>query len=109
MQYETAIGSCSYSGPVDGDNRPHGRGEAKFNDGRYYNGDFEHGTLAGLQCHFEYANKDFFFGEFRNNSFYQGKYTIYKDGSYFHGYYVDGQPYSGTWYDKNGKVLENIR
>ena len=109
MQYETAIGSCWYSGPVDDNNRPHGRGEAKFKDGRYYSGGFEHGTLAGEQCLFEYENKDSFIGVFRNNSFYQGKYTIFKDGSYFDGSFANGQPNKGKWCDKNGKILEVIR
>ena len=109
MQYQTAIGGCQYNGPVDENNKPHGKGEAEFEDGRYYSGGFNHGTLEGEQCVFRYANNDSFFGEFRNNSFYKGSYTISKDGSYFNGYYLDGQPYSGTWYDKNGKILENVR
>ena len=109
MQYQTAIGGCQYSGPVDDENRPHGTGQAKFNDGRYYSGGFSHGTLEGEQCIFRYSNDDSFYGEFRNNSFYKGSYTISKDGSYFIGYYVDGQPYSGTWYEKNGKIIENVK
>ena len=109
MNYETAIGGCQYTGPLDENNKPHGKGEAYFNDGRYYSGGFKHGVLEGKLCVFKYSNNDSFYGEFRNNSFYHGDYTISKDGSYFRGYYVNGQPYSGTWYDKNGMVLENIR
>ena len=106
--WESPLGSCQYTGPVDKGNLPHGRGEAKFSDGRYYSGGFSHGAFNGEQCYFTYPNGDSFFGEFRYNSFYQGKYTISKDGSYFKGYFKDGQPSSGTWYDKNGKVIEKI-
>ncbi len=109
MNYETAIGGCQYTGPLDENNKPHGKGEAYFNDGRYYSGGFNHGVLEGKLCVFRYSNNDSFYGEFRNNSFYHGDYTISKDGSYFRGYYVNGQPYSGTWYDKKGKIIETIR
>ena len=108
MQYQTAIGGCQYTGPLDENNKPHGKGEAYFNDGRYYSGRFKHGVLEGKLCVFRYSNNDSFYGEFRNNSFYHGDYTISKDGSYFRGYYVDGQPYNGTWYDKKGKVIEKL-
>lgn len=108
MGYSTAIGNCQYSGPVDEYNKPNGLGEAYFNDGRYYKGPFEHGTLTGDNCYFKYSNGDEFEGQFRDNSFYYGKYTIAKDKSYYVGYYNNGQPSvgNGTWYDKNGKVIE---
>lgn len=108
IRYQTAIGSCLYGGPVDENDKPHGIGEAFFSDGRYYYGAFEHGIMTGEDCHFEYANGDTFRGEFRNNSFYYGRYTIAKDQSYFYGYYSNGQPSKGIWYDKNGKVIDNI-
>ena len=108
MSWESPLGACQYSGPVDKNNLPDGRGSADFNDGRFYSGGFSQGAFNGEQCYFTYPNGDTFFGEFRYNSFYQGKYTIYNDGSYFKGFFKDGQPSSGTWYDKNGKVLENI-
>ena len=109
MNYETAIGECQYTGPLDENNKPHGKGEAYFNDGRYYSGGFKHGVLEGKLCVFKYSNNDSFYGEFRNNSFYHGDYTVSIDGSYFRGYYIDGQPYSGTWYNKKGKIIEKIR
>lgn len=108
MQYETAIGGCQYSGPVDKLNLPNGIGEAFFNDGRYYQGGFEHGVLTGEDCLFRYTNGDEFRGKFRNSTFHYGTYTIASDGSYYVGSYKDGQPDGGTWYDKNGTVIENI-
>ena len=108
MQYETAIGGCQYSGPVDDQNQPHGKGEAFFNDGRYYKGDFEHGVLTGDNCYFTYTNGDEFKGKFRNNSFYYGTYKIAKDASFFIGSYENGQPKSGYWSDKNGKWIQDL-
>ena len=106
MQYETAIGGCQYSGPVDELNLPNGIGEAFFNDGRYYQGGFEHGIITGDDCLFRYANGDEFRGMFRNNTFYYGTYKIASDQSYYVGYYDKGQPSNGIWYDKNGKVIQ---
>lgn len=108
MSWESPLGSCQYTGPVD-NNIPHGRGKASFDDGRYYEGIFSHGTMQGIHAYFQYPNGDVFKGEFRNNSFYYGVYTIAEDGSSFHGYYKNGQPSEGKWYDKNGKVTETIK
>lgn len=108
MNYQTTIGGCQYSGPVDDNSIPHGIGEAFFNDGRYYYGAFEHGIMTGDGCYFKYANGDEFRGKFRNNSFYYGTYTIASDKSYYVGSYKNGQPDGGTWYNKNGIVIENI-
>ena len=105
--YETAIGICKYSGPVDENNKPNGEGEAFFNDGRYYKGNFEHGVLTGDDVIFKYDNGDTFIGKFRNNAFYYGKYTQAIDGSYYLGHFNEkGQPSNGHWYDKKGKILE---
>ena len=106
MNWESPIGGSQYSGSVDYQNLPHGHGEIFFNDGRYYKGDVEHGVLTGEDCFFKYANGDEFRGKFRNNSFYYGTYTIASDGSYYVGSYKNGQPDGGTWYNKNGKVIE---
>ena len=107
LEYETKIGVCNYSGPVNDDNVPDGLGEAFFNDGRYYKGNFENGVMTG-EATFKYGNGDTFVGTFRNNGFYEGKYTIKEDGSYFQGIFSNGQPARGDWYDKNGKVLERL-
>ena len=109
MPYKTDIGEYQYSGPVDDNNKPHGRGEAFFNDGRYYKGGFVRGSLSGANCYFRYAEGDTFEGTFLANRFYNGKYTIASDKSYYIGDYDDkGQPSSGTWYNKKGKVISKI-
>lgn len=107
MQYKTAIGECQYTGWLDNNNLPHDKeGEAFFDDGRYYKGGFSHGVLSGYSAYFKYPNGDIFEGEFRNNSFFRGKYTIKEDGSYFEGSFKNGQPDKGSWFDKNGKAIQ---
>lgn len=104
------LGECSYSGGIDDAGKPHGEGEAKFADGRYYKGAFNHGKLTGkVKGFFRYQNGDTFQGEFEDNRFYYGTYTQASDGSYFEGYFNgDGQPKQGKWYDNNGAFLEAV-
>jgi hypothetical protein len=105
MYFDSALGLSSYTGPVDKNRKPHGIGEAAFNDGRLYRGPFVHGKFEGDNAYFKYDNGDTFEGTFINNSFSKGKYTIKEDGSYFLGSFKNGQPDNGSWYDKNGKAL----
>ena len=64
---------------------PHGSGLLKFKDGRYYKGHFSYGEMDGPNAYFSYPNGDVFAGSFANN-----------------------EPSKGTWYDKNGNVLDTI-
>ena len=112
----TPFGECTYTGEVDAEGRPHGVGEAKFSDGSYYKGPFVHGEISGvegedsLHIYSFYKNEDgdTFYGIFNDNLYYEGRYTVAADGSYFEGSYKDGQPDTdnGQWYDKNGNELK---
>ena len=104
-EYTNPIGTYKYTGPVDSLDNPNGAGEANFADGRYYKGVFVHGTMQGKEVHFRMSNGDTFEGEFRDNRFYQGRYTVKEDGSYFEGTFQNGQPDRGLWYDKDGTQL----
>lgn len=106
MDFDSPLGACKYNGPIDNYNRPDGIGEAYFADGRYYKGPFSGGNLTGENAYFKYPNGDSFKGEFKNNSFFWGVYTIAEDGSYFKGSFVNGQPDKGGWHDKNGKTIQ---
>ena len=106
LDYQTAIGRCSYSGPINETNTPNGIGTAQFEDGRFYKGPFVNGALTGIDAFFMYPNGDVFKGEFRDNSFYVGTYTIAEDGSFFKGTFKNGQPDEGNWYDKNHKIIQ---
>lgn len=103
--FKSALGVCSYTGPVDDNDDPHGTGEASFTDGRLYKGPFVHGKMEGEGAYFLYDNGDVFEGSFNNNSFSNGRYTMKSDGSYFIGTFVGGQPARGKWYDKQGNLL----
>ena len=102
---KSTLGEYRYNGPIDATEQPHGLGEAIFTDGRKYKGYFIKGVLSGQNSYFQYPNGDVFEGTFKDNSFYEGKYTIAEDGSYFSGTFKDGQPDKGTWYDKNNKII----
>ena len=101
-------GVCTYTGEVNAQGVPHGKGQAWFKDGRYYKGTFANGNMHGDNAYFSYKEGDVFEGSFDNNKFDRGKYTIKESGEYFDGTYKDGKPLHGKWYDKNGKLLENI-
>lgn len=106
LDFDSPLGPCKYNGPVDFLNQPDGIGEAYFTDGRYYKGPFSGGNFTGENAYFKYPNGDSFKGEFKNNSFFWGVYTIAEDGSYFKGSFVNGQPDKGGWFDENGKRIQ---
>ena len=103
--FDSALGVCSYTGPMDADEKPHGIGEASFTDGRLYKGPFIHGKMEGKKAFFRYDNGDTFEGTFMNNSFSEGRYSVKSDGSYFVGKFKNGQPDEGIWYDKKGNKI----
>lgn len=61
--------------------------------------------MQGTGATFHMKNGDVFTGEFRDDRFHNGRYTVKDDGSYFEGSFKNGQPDQGSWYDKNGKRL----
>ena len=108
LNVTTAFGDCEYVGETDSDGLPNGQGMAFFSDGSYYLGPFEHGDINGKDAYYKNEDGDTFEGEFRDNTYYEGKYTIASDGSYFVGTYKDGGPAKGKWYDKNGNIIGEI-
>ena len=98
-----AVDSTAINGYI-----PHGWGQMTFNDGRYYKGHFSFGEMDGSDAYFSYPNGDLYVGSFANNEFKEGKYTVKQTKEYFIGFFKNGQPSTGTWYDKNGNVLENL-
>ena len=105
---------CVYSGKVIEEfngirNLPHEKGQAIFNDGRYYEGHFSYGEMDGPNAYFSYPNGDVFVGSFAHNEFSQGKYTVKQTGEYFVGSFKNGQPYNGTWYERTGRKIEDVK
>ena len=102
LSYTSAIGTYSYTGPLDGKGRPHGKGTAKFSGGSY-TGSFVHGEMSGSGT-LRNSNGTFK-GTFSNNYFVNGRYTA-TNGTYFVGSFSGGKPANGTWYDENGIKIE---
>lgn len=103
-----SFGMGNYTGQVDENDVPNGKGEAWYDDGSYYKGQFVNGIMQGDSCYFRFSNGDVYEGSFKGNQFSKGKITLAADKSYFVGMFYNGQPYYGTWYDKNGKKTDVI-
>lgn len=108
MDVQTGLGECKYTGTIDSEGRPDGEGVAVFEDGRYYSGGFVNGVAQGDSVYFKYNNGDEYIGSFLNNAFGKGTYIIKQTGEKFVGTFQNGDPHKGTWYDRNGKVLEEV-
>lgn len=100
-------GQFRYTGPVDDQGQPHGKGLAKFPQGDTYEGDFVHGTFEGECTYLNHAEGDRFMGTYKDNAREQGTY-VWKDGTYFTGTFKDNDVYEGTLYDVNGNVLKEF-
>ena len=109
FNYNNELGEYSYTGPLDKDGRPHGKGSALFTSGELkgniYTGEFKHGIFDGANAHYYLRNGDEFEGTFKNNKYSYGTYTIKSSGEYFKGSFKNGQPAQGDWYNKSGKKL----
>lgn len=104
--YQDASGQTfSYTGEVEND-MPNGKGTGIYPYGNY-TGEYKDGLRHG-QGQFESkdgSNK--YEGTFNSDKYEIGK-LITSDGYYFEGKFKDGQPYSGNWYDKAGKVYQKV-
>ena len=99
------MGEYVYTGPVDENGQPHGQGLAKFSQGDWYKGEFNHGEFEGNCTYINHAEGDKFVGTYKDNQRSEGTY-VWKDGTYFTGTYLNNELHKGTLYDVNGKVLE---
>lgn len=92
----------SYTGEVV-DGKPNGKGTGIYSYGTYV-GEYKDGLRHGADGTFESKDGDNKFrGSFENDKYKEGRLTLTSDGSYFEGSFKDGQPYTGKWYDKDGK------
>lgn len=101
--FESGLGVCSYTGPVDSVGKPHGIGTATFSDGRSYQGPFVHGVAEGDSATFIKPGNGTFQGSFHADKYKEGRFTFEDDGSYFVGTFKNGQPDVGSWYNKQGQ------
>jgi hypothetical protein len=107
MPYRSALGDCTYTGEVDADKKPNGKGVATWSigDGVKYDGEWVHGDMEG-NATYKVRTGDVFVGTFKANKYSKGRYTLASGGDYFVGTFKDGQPDEGDWYDKNGRKIE---
>lgn len=106
LYFKSANGVCSYTGEVDADNKPDGKGKAVFERGDVFTGTFVHGVMQGDDCLYQFDNGDVYRGSFVSDHFDKGRIELKKDGYVFEGTFSDkNQPKDGKWYDKNGKEM----
>ncbi len=105
MHVESSNGSYTYTGEINEDNLPDGKGSAFFDNGDKCEGTFETGKISGDNIRYTYANGDTFVGSFKNDEPYEGRFTLAADGSYTRGLFSDINAGKTTWYDKNGNKL----
>lgn len=104
--FDSFLGPCSYSGEVDEDGKPNGKGVAiwKTGDAEKYDGEWSHGKMEGLST-YTLKNGDIFEGTFKDDKYEKGKYTIKETGEYFEGSFKDSNPDKGFWYDSKGNKM----
>jgi hypothetical protein len=100
-------GEFRYTGPIDANGQPHGKGLAKFAQGDTYEGEFVHGTFEGECTYLNHAEGDRFMGTYKNNNRDHGTY-VWNDGTYFTGTFKNNEVYEGTLYDINGNVIQEL-
>jgi hypothetical protein len=113
-QFSNAVlGDYLYTGPVNKAGNPDGKGEAVFlnksgkPEARTYKGDFVDGVFESDYAEYVFYG-DTYSGSFKSNYYEKGTLRLADSGEYFEGYFSKGQPHTGTWYNKQGKVLEKI-
>jgi len=81
--HDSILGTYRYTGRINSEGMPNGKGQAAFSNGDTFDGTFVGGEL------------------------FSGRYTWAEDGGYFEGSFVNCEPdeTDGYYYDKNGKRL----
>ena len=107
-----SISGDRYSGEVDEDGKPHGKGTLTFDEGGYYAGEFKHGKAHG-QGTTHYPEFFTYVGEHRDGRGHGlGVYENHSTGETYEGFVVndmkhgrgklvksDGTVIEGTWED----------
>ena len=102
--------------------KPHGRGKATYQSGRWYDGEWEQGVMTG-QGSSKNKEGDLYEGEFQNNEKHGSGTMTFADGHVFLGeyshnemakgkiIYKDGSSFEGAWVDgmKHGRGKLHIR
>lgn len=90
--------------------KPDGKGTAKYNDGRWYEGRFEKGLRFDSNACFIYADGNVFVGTFAGDTIKSGKVTLKSGEYYFIGDFSDGKPFTGSWFrTSDNKEVEIVK
>lgn len=107
-----AFGEGGYTGPVNEQGKPEGKGVVAFSNGDKCEASFVNGVIGVDSIRYRFNdNGDVFEGSIKidNNVaiLLHGRLTK-KDGSYFEGAFKDNSPdnSNGQWMDKNGKPMK---
>lgn len=98
------LGEGKYTGYIDDDGKPHGKGKFVLSKGDVYEGSFIHGVAEGENVKFTYHNGDRFEGKYINDKKTYGRYYN-SDGTYYECSFTGEQFGDGLFYDANGKKL----
>lgn len=99
---QKAFTDYTYEGElVDG--IPHGKGIARYRDGRLYQGQFRHGKRNDHHARFVYADGKVFVGCFDADTIKKGRVDLVTKDYFFEGDFSQGKPYSGYWYRTSDK------
>lgn len=93
--------SFTYSGEVNAEGMPQGKGTGIYEDGTY-SGNYENGERHGKGDFRTADGQNHFEGTFVNDQYSEGKLTL-ADGSYFVGTFKDNNFDTGEWFLKDGK------
>ncbi|MDE6303775.1 MAG: protein kinase, partial [Paramuribaculum sp.] len=107
IYYKSSLGACSYTGEVDSEGKPHGKGKAEWETGlgKSYDGQWVHGEMDG-DCTYLSRGGYRFEGKFRAGHYFEGK-LISPDKSYYEGTFdKKGEKWTGTEYDSNGIKID---
>jgi hypothetical protein len=89
------------------DGERHGQGTYTFANGNNYVGEWKDGKRHG-QGTFTWADGDKYVGQWKDDKYHgQGIYTR-ADGEKYVGEFKDSKRWTGTYYDKDGKVIATI-
>ena len=100
-----------YSGAVDVDELPHGKGEANYPETKssgscVFIGTFVHGITSEGEMKFSNGAK--YNGTFTEDGYYKKGTWTEQNGYYFEGTFKNGDPYKGTWYTPKGKKYAKV-
>lgn len=105
--------TATYTGAVNPDGMPHGKGMAVYSNSIWesYDGSWADGKWDGKGT-LIYKAGDRFTGTFSSGEFLKGTYTVMPDdaghGEYFTGTFRAGMPYSGKWYTKAKRPFQKV-